>query len=369
MEMKKRPRCHICHVNHPLQYCKPFRDLSVGLRWKSARAKGFCLNCLAYNHFRNECPSTKRCAAIVDGQPCNAFHHTLLHPEEKKNDVPAEPLREKPVADQDSAVTSPTKPVVTQQAATPHLEDIKLATLADELHLEETIIIKKVTSQGAVKKVFVNAATETPSYPNRILVSQATQTPPRANRQKASTPVKEDVSTQTSITTSWPIKPIVRVNLNFKGAKMFTVFVLDRQAERSYILWDVAKILPEFRPIRSRGEVYGRFILEPSFPHEKEDEFVVDLHIQEQLDVDMPDPILDASLLQHFRQYEPLAHPFFDSCKQIDGVLGNDVARRILKPDIEQSSLDVPIAQASTFGWIVSGVWRGCSCHSQGGAC
>ena len=369
MEINKRPRCHICHLNHPLQYCKPFRDLSVGLRWKSARAKGFCLNCLAYNHFRKECPSTKRCAAIVDGQPCNAFHHTLLHPEEKKNNVPAEPLREEPVANRDPAVTSSIPPVAPQQAVTSHLEDNKLATLADELHLEETSITKTQPSQGAVKRIFVKAATETPSPSTRSLVSQATQTPSRSKQQKALTPVKNNASTQTSITTSWPIKPIVRVNLNFAGAKMFTAFVLDRKAKRSYILWDVAKILPEFRPIKQRGEVYGRFILEPSFPHEKEDSFVMDLHIQESLDIDVPDPILDASLHQHFKQYEPLAHPFFYSCKQIDGVLGNDVARRILKPDIEQSSLDLPIAQASTFGWIISGVWRGCSCHSQGGVC
>ena len=71
--------------------------------------------------------------------------------------MPAEPLREKPVS--------------TPQAATPQLEDIGLATLADELHLEETPITRKPTSQGAVKKVFLNVATETPTHPNRILVS------------------------------------------------------------------------------------------------------------------------------------------------------------------------------------------------------
>ena len=82
----------------------------------------------------------KRCVAIVYGRPCNVFHHTLLHPEETKNDVPAEPLREKPAADQDLAVTSSTAPVPTPQAATPQLEDIELAILADELYLEEITI-------------------------------------------------------------------------------------------------------------------------------------------------------------------------------------------------------------------------------------
>ncbi|XP_046805497.1 uncharacterized protein LOC124419552 [Lucilia cuprina] len=335
--MEKRPRCHICRVNHPLQYCKPFRVLSVGLRWKSARVKGFCLNCLEYNHFRKECPSTKRCAALVNGQPCNAFHHTLLHPEPTEKDVLAAPHREKTVNSQ--------------------LEDIRLV---DELHLEDT--------PSTVKKEFLNAATNTPTHHKRISVSQGTQTLPRANHHKFSTPVRKIVATQTPIMAAWPIQPIVRVNLNFKGAKMFTEFLLDRKAENSYILWDVVKILPEFRPIRLNGQIFGRFRLEPSFPHTEQDSFVMDLPIKERLDVNMPDPILDASLLQHFKQYEPLAHPFFDTWREVDGVLGSDVARKILKPDIEQSSLDLPISQLSTFGWIVSGVWRGCSCHSQGGS-
>ena len=97
------------------------------------------------------CVQSLPCAGIV-GQPCNAFHHTLLHPEEKKNNVPAEPIREKPVANQDPAVTSPTISVATQQVVTPHLEEIKLATLADELHFEETPTIKNQPSQAAVKK-------------------------------------------------------------------------------------------------------------------------------------------------------------------------------------------------------------------------
>lgn len=377
--MEKRQRCHLCHLNHPLRFCKTFKDFSVGLRLKTARVKGFCLNCLAYDHFRDKCISTKRCAAIVNGQPCNGFHHTLLHPEETKRDVPAKSLREKPVADQASAVTSPTKPVADQasaatsptnpvattQAAIPQPEDTKLAAMADELHLEETPNITKQAAQRAVKKVFANSTTQTPTRPKRILVSQATQTPPRVNRaQKASTTAQQTVSTQTSITTSWPVEPIVRVNLNFGGQKMFTAFLLDRTAKSSYILWDVAKLLPEFKPIRIGGEVFGRFILEPSFPHAARDSFTMDLPIRERLNVPVPDPILDSSLLQHFRQYKPLAHPFFDTWRQIDGVLGRDVAQIILKPDIEQPYLDVPIAQASTFGWIISGVWRGCSCHS-----
>lgn len=361
--MSGRPHCHLCSLNHPLQFCQTFRNLSPGLRQQTALAKGYCLNCLCHGHIKDRCPSQNRCKIVVNGKACSAKHHSLFHP-----DLPESGDSTKP----------------------PPSIDTSLVPKVMKLQLEETPRhVKVVSSSPNIAKELVDKSTQTPTRPPKVLVSQATQTPkdpqpsvnkvrPTAKENRLAARAKELVAQQPPRSThlaldapTWPLLPaIVRVHLNYKGAKMFTTFILDVHAKSSYILEEVAKELPEFTPITNQqGKMCGRFIMEPWFGHTELDSFMMDLLLCERLGFTAPASLKDDSLRQHFAHYDPLAHPLFHSYREIDGVLGKEVADRILKPQVFQSEPFLPLVQASTFGWIVSGPWKGCLCHPSGGAC
>ncbi|XP_075162717.1 uncharacterized protein LOC142235346 [Haematobia irritans] len=66
-------KCKLCDLSHPLKDCTKFRDLSPPSRNRFVNENNICLNCLSYRHVRRDCKSKFVCLE------CKRNHHTLLH--------------------------------------------------------------------------------------------------------------------------------------------------------------------------------------------------------------------------------------------------------------------------------------------------
>ncbi|XP_046801893.1 uncharacterized protein LOC124418729 [Lucilia cuprina] len=415
-----KPKCHICGLNHPLKYCRRFKEWSLGIKRLSIINKGYCLNCLAFDHSRQWCTSRERCQ--FENGPnklCNARHHTILHREERdplsssfeddnqsawsgdttvdnvlSEAMVAVKVENTPVTDKLTGNRSLLNPTVADKlnANRPLLEP----TVADKLNanrpLLNPIVTDKLTENrplletpNAIDSTAVFTLPETTAKQvqpskgaiKKVLTKRGTQTTPTSNPIKKPIPkLLESDSIDSYVTLSrqkptWLIQPpLVRVNMNHRGSKMYTTFVINPKVENSYVLAEVARWLPEFKSTTDKqGNQCGLFVLEPAFPHKESDEIIVKLPIKPYLDVNISEPINDSAFMMHFKHYHPLGHPFFNTWREVDGVLGRDIAQKILSNEIEVPLENGPCAQKSKFGWIIYGPWKGCICHSPAGVC
>ncbi|XP_059223054.1 uncharacterized protein LOC131996886 [Stomoxys calcitrans] len=65
--------CKICKLNHPLKQCPEFKKLDPQSRSTFVSLNNICINCLSYTHTRKNCQSKFTC------NTCNKNHHSLLH--------------------------------------------------------------------------------------------------------------------------------------------------------------------------------------------------------------------------------------------------------------------------------------------------
>ncbi|XP_059217729.1 uncharacterized protein LOC131994830 [Stomoxys calcitrans] len=72
-ESKAQFPCKICNSNHSLRSCQEFLKMSPQARSEFVRQNNTCLNCLSYTHIRSDCKSKFLCTT------CKKNHHTLLH--------------------------------------------------------------------------------------------------------------------------------------------------------------------------------------------------------------------------------------------------------------------------------------------------
>lgn len=405
-----KPKCHLCGLNHPLKYCLRFKEWSPQLRRLSIVNKGYCLNCLAYDHKRYWCSSRERCQfQYGPNKFCNARHHTILHREERDplsssfeddnippwdifDDEPTaekltanSPLPEAPTAEKLPAnSTLPEAPAADKRTpARLPLPEVLIANVeAISLHETTTSSVKPTSSapivapsqpKGAIKKVPFGKHTNRSS---RQTPKSATTTATKQLQSRlARNPIEQQVmmpqvKSKGQFTTCPNQPPIVRVHLNHRGQKVYTTFFVDPNASESYILKEALNWLPDFEPtINEFGTLCGRFIFEPHFEHRAEDEIYVELPVRERLNVKVPGPVNDPAIMTHFKGYKPLGHPFFNTCREIDGVIGGKLAEKILINHLEDPLDNGPFAQKSTFGWIISGPWKGCTCHPAPGVC
>lgn len=64
--------CPVCGNQHGIFYCKKFLEMSTANKKQCMHKYNLCQNCL-YDHYGNECFSTKRC------RECDGCHNTILH--------------------------------------------------------------------------------------------------------------------------------------------------------------------------------------------------------------------------------------------------------------------------------------------------
>lgn len=69
---KGSKKCSFCQGDHPVNYCRRFKELPVPQRRDHVKQQEACFNCLG-KHPIASCPSEFRCSR------CQGKHHTLLH--------------------------------------------------------------------------------------------------------------------------------------------------------------------------------------------------------------------------------------------------------------------------------------------------
>ena len=65
--------CENCKRSYILATCPEYQKCAPDQRYDFVIKNNLCSNCLGNKHFKQSCPSTKRC------QTCKGFHHTTLH--------------------------------------------------------------------------------------------------------------------------------------------------------------------------------------------------------------------------------------------------------------------------------------------------
>ncbi|CAI6357679.1 unnamed protein product [Macrosiphum euphorbiae] len=65
--------CVLCKDSHPIYQCPKFVQKNVKQRFKFARDRHLCMNCLSNSHKTSECSSIHKC------KHCASKHHSLLH--------------------------------------------------------------------------------------------------------------------------------------------------------------------------------------------------------------------------------------------------------------------------------------------------
>ena len=70
--------CEKCKGSHILATCPEYQKCAPDQRYDIVSKNNLCSNCLSNKHFKQSCPSTKRC------QTCKGFHHTTLNDPSKQ---------------------------------------------------------------------------------------------------------------------------------------------------------------------------------------------------------------------------------------------------------------------------------------------
>ncbi|XP_075259989.1 uncharacterized protein LOC142351729 [Convolutriloba macropyga] len=70
--------CEKCKGSHILATCPEYQKCAPDQRYDIVSKNNLCSNCLSNKHFKQSCPSTKRC------QTCKGYHHTTLHDPSKQ---------------------------------------------------------------------------------------------------------------------------------------------------------------------------------------------------------------------------------------------------------------------------------------------
>jgi len=65
--------CVLCKYSHPIYQCPKFVQKNVKQRFKFARDRHLCMNCLSNSHKTSDCSSIHKC------KHCASKHHSLLH--------------------------------------------------------------------------------------------------------------------------------------------------------------------------------------------------------------------------------------------------------------------------------------------------
>lgn len=101
----KNETCALCNADHLLEKCEAFLKLDVNARYGKAKQYGLCFHCLKRGHRTAACKQTEKCSE------CSRNHHTLMHPDSKK-----EP--EKLKTETSAAGTSGSSATVTKDGST-----------------------------------------------------------------------------------------------------------------------------------------------------------------------------------------------------------------------------------------------------------
>lgn len=151
--------CAICSESHFIRACSTFLRMSIADRRTEIKKHRCCFNCLSPGHSVSECRNRSNC------QTCNKRHHTLLHDSSSGASIAAAPAHHSftPASVHQASATTPT-PVISPLGPAPALHSLvpapthvsshiaaPLTTSSSPAHvLLATAIVKAVSSTGAL---------------------------------------------------------------------------------------------------------------------------------------------------------------------------------------------------------------------------
>lgn len=143
--------CKICASNHSLKNCSQFLNYDPQTRNQFVSKNNICINCLAYTHLRNDCPSKFSCSH------CKKNHHSLLHyPKVVRPNLNSRNSRESEISEQPREGNRSTATHITQITKSTPTEDTLLPTAIVQIkHQGEDFNARAFFDQGS-EKTFIS---------------------------------------------------------------------------------------------------------------------------------------------------------------------------------------------------------------------
>lgn len=320
-------RCRVCRGVHALRKCQRFLRLTVEKRLRAVLINKYCPNCLAHEHSKGVCRSGARCRV------CQRAHHTLLHlrTEDKRPSRPVE-RRSNPKK------PTPSRPV--ERHSTPNQPTSSRSHQASAS-----------TRRSGKRRDSTHSMDCSP--PPRTGTSSRHRSPSEARPRP--TPDREGPYPTTWTTLvrhkSISLLPTTTIVLD-SGVKEFTTrALLDPCCATSRINAAMATAfgLSVTRigndsvctaRLRSKASDFNREILLEAIPD---------------LIYSSPARSIDPSQYDAFANIA-LADEQWHMPAPIKVVLGSDVYPHILLPGLLPHTGGTPVAQDTTFGWVLTGV-------------
>ncbi|RLU19024.1 hypothetical protein DMN91_009382 [Ooceraea biroi] len=292
----KATTCSCCSASHFIASCPDFARKSLSERRDFVRSKRLCFNCLG-EHLLTDCRTAKRC------RTCNERHHTLIHPDRSlssSSELP--PSAAPPPSNSTQSNASLTRfstqrpPSAFSSAATALLH---CATSANEASRPITLLATALVNLEAASGQVVKA---------RALLDQGSE-------------------------------------LSFIGESLAQSLRLPRRNATVSVLG-----IGSQRAGSTRGAVvftlYSR--TDPSF------KCPVTAYILPRLTRLIPVSPVNTTSWSHLHGID-LADPDYATPGRVDIILGADTYGIFVRDSVRRGSPDVPVAQSTSLGWIVSG--------------
>ncbi|XP_059226668.1 uncharacterized protein LOC131998398 [Stomoxys calcitrans] len=269
----------------------------VAKRRDVIREKGFCYNCLGTAHTRNWCPSRSKCMV------CQLNHHTMVHVDKSPNPKAASQPRE--------------------------------SSNTHEYHRSRTSSHKPSSSR--TKKQSNNRQRSSPQ--NK-----------RTSNHKPH--FKERLSRRSRVHVFLPTA-LARVRTSEGPAK--ARLLLSSGEVQTVILQALVDRL-NLQTIKRDSKTYCTLNLESY--HDPMVKIQVTGLVHSRFHTTLPTTTTAAKLRTIYDTLHDLADPHFCNPSNVEILLANDNLPKILRAGMIQTSSNMPIAQSTIFGWIISG-----ACH------
>ncbi|XP_070069768.1 uncharacterized protein [Drosophila takahashii] len=289
-------RCRVCRGIHPLRKCQRFLKLSAEKRLRAVLVNKYCSNCLAHEHSDVSCRSGDKC------KTCSGKHHTLLH------------MHERPLPSATNQRSRRQNPP-TRQALAPARRS-------------------------------ASAASQQRSRRQNPPTRRALASPPRS---ASSTPAPSLASILQRHSVN--VLPTAMVILETGLKKFDTAALIDPCTPTSCI---DASLATAFRlPTTNVGD---ERICTATIRSKRDDDFKLEVVLKVEPNVRIRTPIreLADTVVSKYSDL-PLADERFYLPATISVVLGADVYGKVIRPGFHLVDEGLPVAQRTTFGWILSG--------------
>lgn len=286
-------QCKFCNENHKIINCKKFIKTDVNARREFVGENNLCFNCLGYNH------SAKQCMSLMSCRVCKRKHHSLLHPVGQIN----------------------------IDASTDHAD--KSSSNVPRSDNRDTSVDNNATSSTSL-----NSDTVATFFTSNKIKSH-----------------------QVLLATAL-------VNATARNGMSHTIrALLDQGSQASFVTEATAQYLGlKKTPVRGlisglegNNSINSKFMVEIilTSTHNPNVKVSVDAYVLKRITSFLPskemvsvDWICDL----------PLADPQYNTPNKIDILLGAEVYGQIIQEGIKKGPQGTLVAQATLFGWIISGV-------------